>query len=60
MKELDSYLGDIHNDIVDMEASITRSLEDKILQCSDLLNHVTDVAANMDWYEISPKFRSIL
>jgi hypothetical protein len=51
MRELDAFLGDIHNDIVDMEASITRSLEIRILECGDMLNIVTNVVAEVDWYE---------
>jgi hypothetical protein len=49
MRELDSHLGDIHNDIVDLESSITRSLESRILDCSLILNQVTSVAAHVDW-----------
>jgi DNA mismatch repair ATPase MutS len=51
--ELDEYLGDIHNDIVDMEAYITRQLEQRILEQADLLIKISNIAAELDWYSSS-------
>lgn len=47
--ELDDYLGDIYNDIVDSEAFIARQLEDLVLQHVPLLQEVTAVSAQLDW-----------
>ncbi|PRP82029.1 mutS like protein [Planoprotostelium fungivorum] len=46
--ELDRYLGDIHNDIVDAEAHITRQLEAEILKQEGLFHIVSDAMAKLD------------
>ncbi|XP_067307717.1 mutS protein homolog 5 isoform X2 [Pseudorasbora parva] len=47
-KELDSMLGDLHCDILDMEMEVMRTLQASVLQQSDCLHKVMSLCAELD------------
>jgi DNA mismatch repair protein MSH5 len=48
MRDLDERLGDIHNDIVDYEAHLTRQVADRVLESADELTMLSAATSQLD------------
>lgn len=59
-KQLDDFIGDIHNKIVDLESHIVRQLEAKLIEKSDVLVFIDSVLSELDWYSNAAKGSSDL
>jgi DNA mismatch repair ATPase MutS len=50
MRELDSQLGDIPEQIADIERAFFSQIQAKLTECSRVIFDAVDIIAELDWY----------